>query len=268
MELKELLTADYLDIVFDKRNKQYGSYELRRNYNKRIIKGSIAIVLLAGLFAASAFMHVTASNSTTVYTNPTIISAVKLNEPPVLPPKKIVTPPPQPAAGKKVKMFRSTEPVVTADDWVLNLPAKPTTTGVPGPITTDGDSTGLASTTTTTTGGGVAGTGGNEEPAKNTPFVYVQQMPAFAGDMQQYLAAHLHYPDAAVSSGIEGQVVIKFIVNEDGHVSDAQVMRGIGGGCDEEALRIVRNMPAWKPGKQNGAAVKVFFMIPIRFELK
>jgi protein TonB len=62
--------------------------------------------------------------------------------------------------------------------------------------------------------------------------------------------------------------VVKFVVNEDGHISEVQVVRGIGGGCDEEAKRVVQAMPAWKPGKQNGKAVKVYFTLPIQFKLE
>jgi protein TonB len=61
---------------------------------------------------------------------------------------------------------------------------------------------------------------------------------------------------------------VKFVVNEDGDISDAQVLRGIGGGCDQEALRVVKSMPKWKPGKQNGRAVKVYFTLPVTFRLE
>lgn len=104
-----------------------------------------------------------------------------------------------------------------------------------------------------------------EPPA---PIVYAEEMPQFIGDIIAYLSQHLRYPDAARSQNIEGKVIIKFVVNEDGSVSNAIVSRGIGGGCDEEAVRVVSGMPKWKPGKHMGKAVKVYYTLPIRFTLE
>ena len=75
-------------------------------------------------------------------------------------------------------------------------------------------------------------------------------------------------PAVAKDNGIEGKVYIKFVVNEDGSVSQAQVVRGIGGGCDEEALRVVKDMPKWKAGKQRGKNVKVWYTLPVYFKLQ
>jgi len=107
-----------------------------------------------------------------------------------------------------------------------------------------------------------------EAPAAPTIFQYVEQPPTFDGDYTAYLAKNLKYPDNARENNIEGRVIVKFVVNEDGKVSDVQVVRGIGGGCDEEAKRVVAAMPHWKPGKQNGKAVKVYFNLPIVFKLE
>jgi protein TonB len=93
-------------------------------------------------------------------------------------------------------------------------------------------------------------------------------MPQFPGDINSYLSSHLIYPDAARENGIQGPVVVKFVVNEDGTVSNATIVRGIGGGCDEEALRMINSMPRWRPGKQNDLTVKVFFSLSIRFQLQ
>ena len=109
--------------------------------------------------------------------------------------------------------------------------------------------------------------GGDEMPKPSTPLILVDQMPQFVGDMNAYIASHIHYPDAAREAGIGGKVVIRFVVNEDGSVSDIVVGRGIGYGCDAEALQMVRDMPKWKPGKQKGVPVKVYFTLPVKFEL-
>jgi len=97
---------------------------------------------------------------------------------------------------------------------------------------------------------------------------YVEQMPIAGYDYQDYLSKHIVYPDSARKNNITGKVVIKFVVNEDGHISDCSVVRGVGWGLDEEALRVVRTFPAWKPGKQNGKGVKVYFTLPINFALQ
>jgi protein TonB len=103
-------------------------------------------------------------------------------------------------------------------------------------------------------------------PSASTPIRYVEQMPQF-DELNQYLSTHLRYPEAAKENNIQGRVSVEFVVNEDGSISNARVLRGIGGGCDQEALRVVNAMPKWKPGKQNGKAVKVYFVLPIVFVL-
>lgn len=82
-----------------------------------------------------------------------------------------------------------------------------------------------------------------------------------------YLGEHLNYPRIALENGISGRVIISFVVEKDGSISSAKILRGIGGGCDEEALRVVNDMPKWTPGKQRGRAVRVQFTLPVSFTL-
>jgi TonB family protein len=99
-------------------------------------------------------------------------------------------------------------------------------------------------------------------------FVVVETMPEFPGGedaFNQYLADSIRYPAAAVENSIQGRVFVTFVVEKDGSVSDARILRGIGGGCDEEALRVIRNMPKWIPGKQRGKPVRVQYNLPIMF---
>jgi protein TonB len=108
------------------------------------------------------------------------------------------------------------------------------------------------------------------EEKKPEIFMYVEQMPEFPGgqtELIKYLQKNLRYPAAARENGIEGKVVLQFVVDESGKISDIQTIRDIGGGCAEEAIRVVKNMPPWKPGKQNGNAVKVYFKLPVTFKL-
>ncbi len=102
-------------------------------------------------------------------------------------------------------------------------------------------------------------------PAK--VFSYVEQMPKPDFDLNEYLTENLKYPVRARMKHLEGRVAIKFVINDDGSVSDATLTKGIGKECDEEAMRVVKAMPKWKPGKQNGKYVKVYFTLPIQFRL-
>jgi len=101
-------------------------------------------------------------------------------------------------------------------------------------------------------------------------FVIVEQMPEYPGGeskRNEYLAQNLVYPEYATKKGIQGTVYVSFIVATDGSVTNVNLLRGIGGGCDEEALRVIREMPKWIPGRQNGKAVRVKFNMPIYFKL-
>jgi TonB family protein len=102
-------------------------------------------------------------------------------------------------------------------------------------------------------------------------FVVVEDPPRFYGGDEariKYLSENVRYPEEAREKGIQGTVFVTFVVETDGSVSDVRLLRGIGGGCDEEAIRIIENMPKWIPGKQRGQAVRVQFNMPIRFTLK
>lgn len=106
-----------------------------------------------------------------------------------------------------------------------------------------------------------------EEPV----FVIVESMPSFPGgyeELMKYLRKNLRYPNLAKESGIQGRVFVAFVVETDGSVTDVQILRGIGGGCDEEAIRVVNNMPRWEPGKQRNVTVRVRFNLPIKFTLQ
>ena len=113
------------------------------------------------------------------------------------------------------------------------------------------------------------------EPEDDTdetpPFIIVQDMPMFPGgtsELMRYLATNIKYPPYAKEAGIQGRVFINFIVETDGSITNVKILRGIGGGCDEEAIRVVKNMPKWKPGMQRGKPVRVPFNLPVKFTLQ
>jgi protein TonB len=108
------------------------------------------------------------------------------------------------------------------------------------------------------------------EKPKET-YLIVAEMPEFPGGDKgrvEFMASNIKYPPMAKDAGIMGKVYVNFVVDENGNVVESKLIRGIGGGCDEEALRVINSMPKWKPGKQNGTPVRVQFSIPIEFTLK
>ena len=110
-----------------------------------------------------------------------------------------------------------------------------------------------------------------EEVVEEQVFTIVEEMPSFPGGdaaLMKYLANNIKYPAIAKDAGIQGTVFVTFVVDEKGEVKDVKVLRSLGGGTDEEAIRVVKSMPKWSPGKQRGKAVKVQYNLPIRFTLR
>jgi len=110
-----------------------------------------------------------------------------------------------------------------------------------------------------------------EEIIEDQIFTIVEQMPKFGGgdaDLLNYLAKNIKYPQMAKESGISGTVHVTFVVGKDGKVGEVRVLRGIGGGCDKEAIRVVSSMPDWKAGKQRGKPVSVQYNLPVKFVLR
>jgi len=110
------------------------------------------------------------------------------------------------------------------------------------------------------------------EESIDEPVILVPEIaPEFPGGinaLMNFIARNIRYPEMAREQMIQGRVYLSFIVEKDGSVSSIELLRGIGGGCDEEAIRVVHAMPAWQPGRQNGRAVRVAYNLPIRFSLK
>jgi len=273
MDINKILKSDYLDILFEGRNKNYGGYELRKKYPDRMRKATI--IVIGAVVLAIAYPTIAALLPHKEEKKPVaIMKEVTLAEPPPIDPKK---PPPPPAPAEPPPPAKPTvqftPPVIKKDEEVKEneKPAevKELKEASAGVETKAGDVNGIDP--------GIVdnpnpGNGAVEAPPPPPQiFQFVEQMPEFPGGMDkvtEYLSNHIRYPEQAREAGVEGRVTVRFVVNEDGDISDAQVLRGIGGGCDEEALRVIKGMPKWKPGKQNGRAVKVYFTLPISFRLE
>ncbi len=110
-----------------------------------------------------------------------------------------------------------------------------------------------------------------EEVKEEEIFTVVENEPEFPGGMEalyKYLAQNIKYPQLARENGITGKVYVTFVVEKDGSIANPKILRDIGGGCGAEAIRVVKAMPKWSPGKQRGKAVRVQFNLPVNFNLK
>lgn len=108
------------------------------------------------------------------------------------------------------------------------------------------------------------------DPETNEVFGVVEQMPAFCGGdaaLRKYLAENTHYPEEAKEEGVQGRVVVNFVVEKDGSITDVKVVRGIDPLLDKEAVRVVKTMPKWIPGKQSLVPVRVRYVLPVSFKL-
>lgn len=111
-----------------------------------------------------------------------------------------------------------------------------------------------------------------EEPEEQTIFEVVEQMPEFPNGgmagLMQYLSKNIKYPTIAQENGTQGRVTVQFVVNRDGSIVDAKVLRGVDPYLDKEAIRVISSMPKWKPGMQRGKAVRVKYTVPVMFRLQ
>jgi protein TonB len=268
MDISKILKSDYLDILFEGRNKTYGGYELRKQYPKRA--RNAAIILAIGILLIGAVPILASRLKPKKVEPPISVKEVVLAEPPPIDKTKPPPPPPPPAPPPPVKpTVKFTPPVVKPDEQVKEdekpVEVKELKDQAVGLETKAGDPTGIDPGLVPESGNG---SGQVEAPAAPAVFKFVEQMPAFNGDLNSYLAAKLRYPDDARESGTEGRSVIQFIVNEDGSISGVEVVRSSGSASlDAEAKRVVGGMPRWNPGKQQGKAVKVYFTLPVTFKL-
>ncbi len=269
MDINKILNSDYLDILFEGRNKTYGGYELRRKYPERMRNAAIigiSVIVLAVAGPAIASLLSPKGDKKPM----AIMKQVTLAEPPPIDPKKPPPPPPPAEPPPPVKpTVKFTPPVIKKDEEVKEEEKPPEQKELKdasaGIKTEAGDVNGIDPGIVDKPG---TGTGVVAAPPPPQIYTYVEQMPESSVDVNSYLGKNIRYPEQAKENNIEGRVILKFVVNEDGAVSDISVVRGIGGGCDEEAKRVVASMPKWKPGKQNGRPVKVYFTLPIVFKLQ
>ncbi|SEW56208.1 energy transducer TonB [Chitinophaga arvensicola] len=276
MDSAKIPGNDFLDILFYGRNKDYGAYELRSRYDKRVrnaVMGtaSIMLVMIGGYALNNTLMAADNVHRPVFVAKDIILDNVKLPDPdPVIPPPPAHAAPPPAAATKAF-----TNPVITDKDVPPDeMPPKHTELEgkIIGVHNVDGPEGGL-DVDLGSSGNGKSGviTVENKAADADGPLSFVEIMPEFPGGeaaLAKYLGKNIRYPHLAQENGIQGTVFIQFVVNRDGTISQVKTNGAAkGGGLEEEAIRVVGKMPNWKPGKQNGQTVAVFFNLPVRFTL-
>lgn len=263
----DLYNAEWLDVVFANRNKEYGAYNLRQHYAGNLVKamliafftiGSVAVILGIVIRVKPVTEKIIEIN--TAYTPPM---------PPKVEPKKEIPLPAKPqkpqAAIKYVAMRPTEQPVTTEPpkiDEMVNTPVASVESKVPG--------NGPATNIEENSGSGTGIVSGPVEDKTVYNATTIEVMPEPFGGVNgwtKFLQKNLRYPAQATDKGVGGKVWISFIIEKDGHLSDITVLRGPGFGMDEEALRVLKLAPAWKPGVQNGRNVRVKYTIPINFSI-
>ena len=250
------------DIVFEDRNQAYGAYQLRKDSSR-----FLRISLFIGLFLASVVSAFSLSKKQPELIRKEIVVDVDIvNLEKKLPKVEEILPPPPQEQVIQQASIAFNEMVATADPNVI-VDDVPTiddlqnrlisTVTVDNPVIGE---TPIINNVTT-------------EPVvkKEDYILFPSQMPEYVGGtlaMMQWLGENINYPRYARDNGIEGTVYVSFIINTDGSISDATVVKGIGFGCDEEAVRAIMDMKKWIPGKQNANPVRVKTTIPIKFELE
>ncbi len=270
MEQKDYMKLSMDDIVFEKRNKSYGAFLLRRIYDSNMTKASIRGIILFIIMISMPMIIDMVNGIIHKRAEKEIMKEVVLAEPPPLDAKKPPPPPPPKVEPPPIKdQIKFVPPKVKKDEDVKEEePPPPTIEELKdkeiATETKKGDEHGIDASL-------VEPPPVVEEKKEEEVFKFVEQMPAFPDGeaaMLKYIREHVKYPAIAKENGIEGTVVIQFVVTKDGDIQKVVVARGIGGGCDEEAARVVKSMPNWKPGKHNGKPVPVSFTLPIRFKLE
>jgi protein TonB len=276
MSLLPAFLTDSLDeVVFEGRNQAYGAYQLRQDYKQNLASaGVITLAIGAALLVGWAGWKQLQPTPTEVVHTSGLIELIDLKPAVVIekPKVAVLAPPRAQAAATHVAVNKPTEVVKDDVPQPHITPPSPTETvvdGLTGPATT-GDPSAVATTGPTGPATGPA-EGTETAPATNEPFIAVEKMPEFTGGqaaLLRYLQKHLRYPGSALAAGVGGRVFMSFVVGADGSISEVTILKGLGYGLDEEAQRVVRQMPAWVPGYQSKHAVPVRFTLPITFAIQ
>ncbi|GHT01330.1 cell envelope biogenesis protein TonB [Bacteroidia bacterium] len=265
----DLTSQRWLDLVFEGKNKQYGAYVLREESSNRHLKSLIivAIVGSALIFLPNVIKNALPKAPDVIQTDE--VTMVEINqEIPEEDQIKQAEPVPPPPLLKETVQF--TPPVIKRDEEVQNEVITQTEL-------TDNKADISVATVEGSKDGGVDIADLQDhkvvvqEEKKPEIFSHVEVPPSFPGgdkEMMKWLQDNISYPVIAQEQGIQGRVILRFVVGPDGSVGQVEVQRSLDPSCDKEAQRVVKKMPKWIPGKQNGNAVYVYYTLPVLFKLQ
>jgi protein TonB len=265
----DLTSPQWTALVFEGRNKEYGAYEMRNDSSDRHLKALIIITLvgLAVVFLPNLLFKSDISKdkvATSQITDVTFTD-LDLNKKDV---NRVVQPILPPLALKPTIQYVT--PVVVPDEFVDPNQRMATQ------IELTESNAQISTITVVGVEGGTVDAGRDlaeiitEAPPKK-PLEFVEQMPRPNGGMEElmrWLSRHIQYPALAVGKGIQGRVIVRFVVQSDGSIDDVTVVKSLEPSCDKEAVRAVKSMPQWIPGRQNGVPVSVYYTLPIQFRLE
>jgi protein TonB len=274
MDVNKILNADILDIIFEGRNKEYGAYDLRKTYNRRLVRaigGTVIVIVL--LFAGYLISNWSGGPKKAAMVVEDVqledVKEEKKNEPPPPPPPKVEPP--------KVEMAKFTPPKIVPDKEVKPEEKPPEQEKLEdtkiGTVNQEGvKDDGIAAPPVSDAGKGVVEAPKKDDEDYDKTFTKVEiesEFPGGAAAWLRYLNKNLRYPDDAVNNEIQGTVVVQFIVDKEGNVSDVAAISGPdNGGLREEAMRVIKRSGRWTPAVQNGRQVKSYKKQPIVFKLE
>ncbi|MBP5360582.1 MAG: energy transducer TonB [Bacteroidaceae bacterium] len=275
----DILSKNWNDILFEGRNKGYGAYELRADTGKRNLKAIIALLVLLAFayvlpYIVSGIASAVESLGSDQVTELSNIEQedeeedeiqIEENKPDEAPAETVT----EMASSIQFTVPEITDNVAEDKELIAQQKAQEARAKM-GEFNFQGnDETSTNIKSDKKQLGDVASGGGGEGEAK--VFTYVEQMPVFPGGeaaLQKFIHDHLKYPTVSLEEGVQGTVMLRFVVNENGSVGEVQILKSLDTYCDREAKRVVQSLPRFTPGRQQGKPVKVWFQFPIRFEIQ
>lgn len=273
----DLISNEWTDLVFEGRNQSYGAYKLRKGTAKRNVWALIIVGLAAALLYLGLQLQKMAEANKKVE-NTQAVELAKLNtekKEAKVEKKEIIKQEPEKVVEQVKSSVKFTAPIIKKDSEVkeedeIKLDEVQKSDKAVGAFTVEGNDE---------VGGAVLKAKEDiaaPEPPKHVVeetkiFTVVEQMPMFPGGdaaLMGYLRDNIHYPTVAAENGVQGRVVVGFVVERDGSITDVNILRGVDPSLDREAMRVVKSMPRWTPGKQNGSAVRVKYQVPVSFRLQ
>ena len=278
----DLYDPKWVEMVFAGKNKEYGAYQLRKGTSGRNIKALLILVIAAALvggFLAWKVIEQKQAEEQQAYME--AMELAKLQEQAKKEKKKPEPIKPKVEQKKEIPVARETQkftaPVIKKDELVKEENQVKQMDQLDDKVAVGTENKeGVKDRTVEAVRNDIAVAAPPPPPAPkpevaNKVFDVVEEMPSFPGGqgaLMAFLSSNIKYPVVAQENGVQGRVIVGFVVEKDGSISDVKVMRSVDPSLDREAQRVVRAMPRWKPGKQNGSAVRVKYTVPVVFRLQ